>query len=89
MSKKLLAHYKCGDKKWCKILKKVVEKDHQCLVQVKPTLKKKKKLQLYIYFDFECTQENGIHVPNVCVPHRVCQHCDHLTVHCRSDLFLL
>lgn len=43
---------------------------------------------MYIYFDFECTQENGIHVPNVCVPHRVCQHCDHLTVdqtcsHCK------
>lgn len=35
---------------------------------------------MYIYFDFECTQENGIHIPNLCVAHRVCQHCDHLTV---------
>ena len=46
---------------------------------------KKKLLQLYIYFDFECTQENSIHVPNLCVAHRVCQHCDYLPVneHCK------
>lgn len=35
---------------------------------------------MYIFFDFECTQENEIHVPNLCVAHRACQHCDHLTV---------
>lgn len=41
-------------------------------------------MDLYIYFDFKCTQEKGIHVPNLCVAHRVCQHCDHLPVdeHC-------
>lgn len=81
MSKKLLPYHKCGDGKWCKICREMVEKDHQCFVQVKPTLKERgKKLQMYIYFDFECTQENGTHVPNLCVAHRVCQYCDHLKV---------
>ena len=41
---------------------------------------RKKPLQLYIYFDFDCSQEHGIHIPNLCVVHRVCQHCDHLPV---------
>lgn len=41
-------------------------------------------MDLYIYFDFECTQEKGIHVSNLCVAHWVCQHCNHLPVdeHC-------
>lgn len=58
----------------------MVDREHQCFVQVKSVPKERKQLQLYIYFDFECTQENGIHVPNLCVAHRVCQHCDHLPV---------
>lgn len=63
-----------------RFFKKVVEKD-QCFVQVKPTFNERKKLNLYIYLHFECTQDkNGIHVPNLCVAHRVCQHCDHLTI---------
>lgn len=80
MSKKLLAHHKCGQNKWCRICRKMVDREHQCFVQVKSVPKERKQLQLYIYFDFECTQENGIHVPNLCVAHRVCQHCDHLPV---------
>lgn len=76
MAKKLLANHKCGGQNKCKICKKIVDKDHQCYVPKKPEKKKKKdKLQLYIYFDFECTQEHGIHIPNLCVAHRVCQLC--------------
>ncbi|XP_061170747.1 uncharacterized protein LOC133180197 [Saccostrea echinata] len=90
MPKKLLSHHLCGGRKQCKICKKIVQNDHQCYVQQKPPKKKKGKetLQIYIYFDFECTQENGIHIPNLCVAHRVCQHCGHLPIedpcpHCR------
>ncbi|XP_061192292.1 uncharacterized protein LOC133200521 [Saccostrea echinata] len=91
MPKKLLPHHHCGGQKQCKICKKTVDTDHQCYVQLKPEKKKKKgkeTLQFYIYFDFECTQETGIHVPNLCVAHRVCQHCGHLPIedpcpHCR------
>jgi hypothetical protein len=44
---------------------------------------------MYIYFDFECSQENGIHTPNLCVAERVCQHCDGLDIdtpcdHCQA-----
>jgi hypothetical protein len=54
-------------------------------VQVKPTPKKKKDLKTYIYFDFECSQENGTHTPNLCVAERVCQHCDSLDIHTPCD----
>ncbi|XP_061181223.1 uncharacterized protein LOC133189847 [Saccostrea echinata] len=91
MPKKLLPHHHCGGQKQCKICKKTVDTDHQCYVQLKPEKKKKKgkeTLQFYIYFDFECTQETGIHLPNLCVAHRVCQNCGHLPIedpcpHCR------
>ena len=85
MTKKLLLRHKCGGQKHCKICKRQVDEDHKCYVQIKPKHKdsvkdRKRPLQMYIYFDFECTQENGIHVPNLCVAHRVCQHCDHLPI---------
>ncbi|XP_022295019.2 uncharacterized protein LOC111105138 [Crassostrea virginica] len=85
MSQKLLKRHKCRGQKHCKICKRQVDEDHKCYVQTKPRHKndvkdRKKPLQLYIYFDFECSQENGIHIPNLCVVHRVCQHCDHLPV---------
>ncbi|XP_061170591.1 uncharacterized protein LOC133179932 [Saccostrea echinata] len=81
LAKTLLAHHLCGGQKQCKICKRIVENDHQCYVQQKPPKKKEKEeLQFYIYFDFECMQENGIHVPNLCVAHRVCQHCGHLPI---------
>lgn len=79
MTKNLLANHKCKGQKQCKICKKFVESDHQFYVQKKP-VKKNEKLQLYIFFDFECTQVHGIHSPNLCVAHRVYQHCDHLPV---------
>ncbi|XP_062575961.1 uncharacterized protein LOC134237834 [Saccostrea cucullata] len=69
--KKLFPHHKCGGQKQCKICKKIVDTDHQCYVQQKPQKKKKKgkdTLQFYIYFDFECTQETGIHIPNLFLP---------------------
>ena len=30
----------------------------------------------FIFYDFECTQENGIHVPNFVVAQGVCSHCE-------------
>ena len=29
----------------------------------------------YIFFDFECMQETGIHEPNLCIAHKVCVEC--------------
>jgi hypothetical protein len=47
--------------------------------------KKNKDLNMYIYYDFECSQENGTHTPNLCVAERVCQHCDYLDIHTPCD----
>nr|XP_022294902.1 uncharacterized protein LOC111105016 [Crassostrea virginica] len=85
MSKKLLYKHKCGGQKHCKICKRLVDEDHKCYVQVVPKhgddiKDRKRPMQIYIYFDFECTQEKGLHVPNLCVAHRVCQSCHHLPV---------
>jgi hypothetical protein len=35
---------------------------------------------MYIYYDFECIQENGIHTPNLYVAEPVCQNCDSLDI---------
>ena len=45
---------------------------HQCCVQREPHEKVTAK---YIYFDFECTQETGVHVPNYCVAQKCCVDC--------------
>ena len=29
----------------------------------------------YIFFDFECVQESGVHEPNLCIAHTVCCKC--------------
>ena len=89
MTKKLMERHQFGGQKQCRICKQQVDKDHQCYVQINPVQKRKKVLQLYIYFDFECSQENGIHFPNLCVAHRVCQYCDRLPIdepctHCQA-----
>jgi hypothetical protein len=49
----------------------------------------KEELNMYIYYDFECSQENSIRTPNLCVAERVCQHCDSLDIdtpcdHCQA-----
>ena len=30
----------------------------------------------FIFYDFECTQENGKHTPNFVVAHSFCSHCE-------------
>jgi hypothetical protein len=42
--------------------------------------KNKEELKIYIYYDFECSQENGMHTSNLCVAEHVCQHCDSLDI---------
>jgi hypothetical protein len=89
MSKRLLKGHACSGKMHCKICKKIVPTPHHCYVQVKPTRKKNKDLNMYIYYDFECSQEIGTHTPNLCVAERVCQHCDSLDIdtpcdHCQA-----
>ena len=61
----------CGS--WnCKGCKKKVTGEHSCYMSAKirdvPTLR-------HIYFDFECTQEDGTHIPNFVVIQTVCDKC--------------
>ena len=77
--------HKCGES-FCGICKKFCPIGHKCYIQpVNDDLKKKKgetndekadpdKLK-YIFFDFECTQDEGLHEPNLCVVQKVCEEC--------------
>ena len=33
------------------------------------------KKPLFIFFDFECSQDTGVHIPNYCIAHRACDLC--------------
>ena len=44
------------------------------------------KKPLFIFFDFECRQDTGFHIPNYCITHRVCDLCidKPLDFHCST-----
>ncbi|XP_056007186.1 uncharacterized protein LOC130050759 [Ostrea edulis] len=85
INKKLLNGHACGVKTQCRICKKLVTTPYLCFVQMKSKPKCNKELKMYIYYDFECTQENGIHTHNLCMAERVCQHCDSLDINTRCE----
>ena len=41
---------------------------------------KKQDVTRYIFFDFECTQDDGTHEPNVCVADMVCEVCANIAL---------
>ena len=58
----------CVDKECptCKIQRDPRDPDHQCYMQqLEP--KEESSYNHLLFFDFECTQEHGIHEPNLCV----------------------
>ena len=72
----------------CRYCKEMKPWDHKCFVQkvndnididmetedVDPTDSEPMTIP-YIFFDFECQQETGEHIPNFCVAHRACAYC--------------
>ena len=44
------------------------------------------KKPLFIFFDFECRQDSGVHIPNYCIAHRACDLCidKPLDFHCST-----
>ena len=46
--------------------------EHLCYLRIRQPLERPCK---YVFFDFECTQESGVHVPNFVVAQTVCQLC--------------
>ena len=60
--------HQCVDKKCptCKIMRNPGDPDHQCYMQqLEP--KEESSYNHLLFFDFECTQERGIHEVNLCV----------------------
>ena len=68
---------------YCKICRDHQPQDHMCFIQpLNPADdsgdegdeegSRKKKVQKYIFYDFECMLVDHQHVPNLCVLHKVC-----------------
>ena len=59
----------CGKKcMTCGIILKEEDDEHQCYIQ-KTVQPKESQYNHLLFFDFESTQEHGIHQPNLCVVH--------------------
>jgi hypothetical protein len=65
----------CLNQQYCQKCKLVVERDHLCYIKPKPEKLSSKKFSGLIFFDYEALVENGIHVPNLIVAHKVCVDC--------------
>ena len=66
----------CRGKKRCHICRQIVDLEHKCFIQTyQPRPEETQKKGNFIFFDFECMQETGIHIPNFCVAHRACKQC--------------
>lgn len=46
--------------------------DHLCSLQQEA---RRESASKYIFYDFECVQEGGLHTPNLCVAHTCCAKC--------------
>ena len=63
--------HKCVDNKecpTCKIIRNPNDLNHKCYMQQEQPKEESSYAQL-LFFDFECTQEHGIHEVNLCVVH--------------------
>ena len=84
----------CRGMKKCKFCKKVMDLSHRCHIQ--PYKKKiikddedcesRMKKPQFIFYDFECKQDTGVHIPNYCIAHRACEICilEPLDFHCTT-----
>jgi DNA polymerase type B, organellar and viral len=82
--------------KFCNTCMRGVKKDnHQCFQQTASTKPERKKSELFIFFDLECTQVVPLegrpdckeHVPNLCIAQQACVECCNIEIdvlsHCR------
>ena len=63
----------CFDQKYCIKCKTVVDLNHKCFIPNNTTADE--EFEGYIFFDYEARVENGIHVPNLVIAHKVCKNC--------------
>jgi hypothetical protein len=66
----------CGmDSKWCRNCKKSVNYNHECYI-LKENHRNKEELDAnFIFFDYECYQLDGKHIPNLIIAEQVCKNC--------------
>lgn len=68
---------------YCETCREYLNRDHKCYVQSYVTKRKDDQSYLFVYYDFECTQDTFfsdytnkfIHLPNLCVINLVCTAC--------------
>ena len=66
MDVRKLNKHPCVDNKKCSTCEAVLNPNHQCYMQQEEPKEEPSYAQL-LFFDFECTQEHGIHEVNLCV----------------------
>ena len=70
-------YHVCGES-YCRGCKKFhQDKHHQCFFRSTTELKNPDK---FIFYDFECTQETGKHIPNLVVAQSACSACEQFSV---------
>ena len=85
----------CKGMKKCRYCQKITILSHRCHIQpYKRKLNKTddkasttgKKKPLFIFYDFECKQDTGVHIPNYCIAHYACDECinESLDFHCST-----
>ena len=73
----------CPGMRKCYICKEIVGHNHQCFIQkyvCKHEETEETKSQIFIFYNFEFTQDSGKHQVNFCVDHRSCFKCMYLPV---------
>ena len=68
-------NHTCPGTKKCRYCKEIVGSDHECYIPVYETPEIKPVRVPFIFFDFECRFDSGIHIPNFCVAQRACERC--------------
>ncbi|XP_069107303.1 uncharacterized protein [Argopecten irradians] len=63
--------HSCEDRK-CVNCQQIHTGDHQCFIEKRNV---NPPGYNYIFFDFECIQETGFHIPNLCVAQKTCKVC--------------
>ena len=69
--------HKCNGR-WCLNCKTMVEMNHKCFILTEEERQTKKPMQKfsgYIFFDYECMNDNGEHIPNLIVADKICVEC--------------
>lgn len=75
--------HKCGCLKKCRRChKKNVSKGHECYMRA---IREHRPSKFFIFYDFECQQESGIHIPNLAVARTRCVECLEKTDYRKCD----